>query len=328
MEISVVIPIYNSEKYLSKCLDSVCAQSECVREIVLVNDGSTDGSLEICNEYAQRDERIKVIDKPNGGTAAAVIDGVNSTTCDYVGFVDADDFIEPNMFRELAGGIERYNADIAFCDYDVVDEKANTSNRRDFGIESGGLFVKEAGKFPIGILPTFAESRYLSASRWNKLFKRELLVNNIAFQDTGIRIGEDLALVMPVIMSATSVVYVKKCLYHYVQREGSAIHVYKKQNLHDWAAANEILNNAASTYRYEIDSFGETALLLLLQNCLRCIHRSDMTKKQKKVEYVYIGSDSKVRRLLKDTPIKAKLKKKFIFTMLKCKLYGLLALVY
>ena len=117
MSVSIVIPVYNAEQYLRKCLDSVCAQSDCVKEIILVNDGSTDGSLNVCSEYAQKDGRIKIIDKQNEGTEQAIIDGVNATTGEYIGFVDSDDYIEPNMYSELFDCIKQSGADIAFCRY-------------------------------------------------------------------------------------------------------------------------------------------------------------------------------------------------------------------
>lgn len=328
MAVSVVIPIYNIEKYLPKCLDSVCAQDGCVKEIILVNDGSTDGSLNICNEYAQKDGRIKIIDKQNGGTSAAVIDGVNAATCDYVGFVDADDYIEPNMFGELYDAIVNYNADIAICDYDDTDESGNRFGRRDFGIGTAGLYVKTDGKFDIPIFPKLSDGRYVSGMRWNKLYKRELLTSNIAFKKTDIRVGEDMALVLPVIMAANSIVYVDKCLYHYLQRSSSAVHTYIRKNLEDWKKINAVLREAAQTYGYKTENFGETELSFLIQNCLRRIHLSDMTKKQKKSEYAYIGRDSYVRKLFKQIPIRAPFKKKLVLTLLKCKLYGLLALVY
>lgn len=326
MFVSVVIPIYNVENYLRKCLDSVCVQDGCVKEIILVNDGSTDGSLAICREYAQKDRRIKIIDKQNEGASAAVIDGVNEATCEYVGFVDSDDYIEPNMFRELYNGMVDHDADIVICDYDDADESGNRSGRRDFGIGYAGLHVKTDGKFDMPLTPKLCDKRYVTGMRWNKLYKRELLVNNIAFKKTDIRIGEDMALVLPVLMSASRVVYVKECLYHYVQRSGSIVHNYKRKNVADWQSANEILLDAAKEYDYKLEEFDDSRLCFLWQNCLRHVRRSDLTRSQKRAEYKYIGEFPSVARLLKTAKIVGSLKTRLTFKLLKYKLYGILAL--
>lgn len=326
--VGVVIPVYNVEKYLRRCLDSVCAQSDCVKEIILVNDGSTDGSLGICKEFAQKDGRIKIIDRENGGSASAVIDGVNAATCDCIGFVDSDDYIEPNMFRELYNALEQHNADVAFCDYDSSDENGNTFYRRDFGIERSGLYTKQDGSFPINIVPTFSDGKYITGFRWNKLFRRELLVNNIAFKKVDIRLGEDIALTLPVIMSANSIVYVKECLYHYVQRGDSIIHTYKSRNIDDWQSVNGILFDAAKEYDYKLSNCKEAQLCFLLHNCLSKLRHSDLGFSQKKAEYKHIGENASVGELLKTVKIVGGFKRKLIFGLLRHKQYGLLALIY
>lgn len=328
MGISVIIPVYNIEKYLSKCLDSVCAQGDCVREIIIVNDGSTDGSLNICEEYAKKNERIKIINKNNEGTSSAIVDGVNAATSEYIGFVDGDDHIEASMFCDMAECAERCNADIVICDYDSTDEHGNRFYTRDFGIEKEGLYTKNDGKFSFGILPTFSNGKYISGMRWNKLFKRELLIDNIAFEKNGLRIGEDMALVLSVAMSADSIAYVQKCLYHYLQRSNSAVHTYKRTNLDDWESVVKTLRRAASEYKYNADKIDESALCLLIQNCMSILHRSDLSRKQKKCEYKYIGDNETVRNLLSKVKIQGRFKRKLIFNLLKRKKYGLLATIY
>lgn len=327
MDISIVIPVYNSEKFLPKCLDSVCAQSDCVKEIILVNDGSTDRSLDICNDYAQKDVRIKIINKQNQGVEQAIIDGVNATTGEYIGFVDSDDYIEPNMFTQLSDCIEKTDADIAFCRYDFVDSDYNFIRQRDMGIENG-TFVKSDGRFPISLLPTLKDGRFISASRWNKLIARELLVNNIAFIGSGLRVGEDLTLIIPTAMSANRIVYTDKCLYHYVQRDNSLMHTYSKRNLTDWEKTVEILQKARDLYGYKFDNFSDNALALLFINCLVTLHHADMSRAQKKEEFKAIGNNLLVRKFLKEVKVETRFKKKIVFKLLKHKLYGLLSVVY
>ena len=104
-KISVIVPVYNVEKYLRRCVDSLLAQTCTNLEIVLVNDGSTDSSLSVCNEYAQKDARIVVINKPNGGLSSARNAGLDAATGDYIGFVDSDDYIAPEMYERLLAAI-------------------------------------------------------------------------------------------------------------------------------------------------------------------------------------------------------------------------------
>lgn len=119
-KISVIVPVYNVEKYMTKCIESVLNQTVEDLEIILVDDGSTDGSGSICDNYQKRDGRIQVIHKKNGGQSSARNAGVDKATGDYVGFVDADDYILFNMYEKLLNMIESIKADVAVCGiYDV-----------------------------------------------------------------------------------------------------------------------------------------------------------------------------------------------------------------
>lgn len=327
MSIGIVIPVYNVEKYLRKCLDSVCAQSDCVTEIILVNDGSTDNSLSICQEYALKDKRIKIISQENKGLPVAVRVGVKASTCDYIGFVDSDDYVETDMFATLAEAIEQTGADIAVCHYDVEDENYKFVRKSDLGIEKG-VYTKKDGQFPVKLLPLLRDRNFISASRWNKLTARKLLVENIAFQKAEVAIGEDLTLMIPVAMSADKIVCVDKCLYHYILRSKSLMHSYSKRNLPDWDKSVEILKNTSQIYGYKFDNFGDSALALLLSNCLVPLRRADMPRAQKKKEFKAIGNNPTARKFLREVKVKTEFKKKILFKLLKYKLYGLLSLVY
>lgn len=115
--ISIIVPVYNVEKYLNKCIDSIINQTYKNIEIILVDDGSTDNSGKICDEYLLRDSRIKVIHKNNGGLSSARNEGINISSGEYIGFVDSDDWVEPNMYEEMYKKILYSNADIVDCGY-------------------------------------------------------------------------------------------------------------------------------------------------------------------------------------------------------------------
>ena len=113
--ITVIVPVYNVKDYLQQCVESICGQTYQNLEILLVDDGSTDGSGKICDELAKKDTRIKVIHKPNGGLSDARNAGLDVATGDYIGYVDSDDYIEPDMFEILLTNIEEHQADISCC---------------------------------------------------------------------------------------------------------------------------------------------------------------------------------------------------------------------
>ncbi|MEH7136024.1 glycosyltransferase, partial [Priestia megaterium] len=117
MLISIIVPVYNAEKFLPKSLESLQNQTYTELEIILVNDGSNDGSAAICEHYASKDKRFVVIHKENGGVSSARNAGLKRVTGKYVGFVDPDDWIEPNMFKRLYQLAQEYNADISMCGY-------------------------------------------------------------------------------------------------------------------------------------------------------------------------------------------------------------------
>ena len=121
--VSIIVPIYNVEKYLRQCLDSILRQTFRPLEIILVNDGSTDGSDTICQEYAKIDERIVYLKKENGGVSDARNVGLDAVTSDYVLFIDSDDWIEPTYVEVLYEKIEEYQADIVFQNYTSFNVK-------------------------------------------------------------------------------------------------------------------------------------------------------------------------------------------------------------
>ena len=127
--ISIIIPVYNVEKYLNKCLNSVIEQTYKNIEVILIDDGSTDNSGKICDEYAKNDIRIKIIHQQNGGVSTARNNGLEHATGKYITFVDSDDYIEKEMIETMAKKIMKKNADIVICGVTDRDEENNIINK-------------------------------------------------------------------------------------------------------------------------------------------------------------------------------------------------------
>lgn len=165
--ISIIVPVYKTEQYIKKCIDSLINQTYTNLEIILVDDGSPDGCPQICDEYAAKDKRIRVIHKENGGLSDARNCGLDSALGGYVAFVDSDDYVAENYVAYLVGLAERHDADIACCDNKKVC--SHTEGLTDNGIDSG--FVC-SGKEACRIMLT---DRYLQlVTAWGKIIKTEL----------------------------------------------------------------------------------------------------------------------------------------------------------
>lgn len=212
---SVIVPIYNAEYTLEKCLDSIIGQTYKNLEILLVEDGCTDRSDEICRCYAQKDPRVSIIRKENGGVVSARKAGIMAATGMYVGYVDADDWLEKNTYEYVYNELRK--ADIDILAMGCMKEHDTYSERIDNLIRSG-IYIGEhletevhtkmlyfGGMYRYGIL------QYI----WNKVYKRKLLLTNQLKVDDEIVNGEDVACVYPCLLDAASVKVVNKYFYHY-----------------------------------------------------------------------------------------------------------------
>ena len=167
-KISVVIPVYNTAKYLTKCINSVLNQTYKNLEVILVNDGSTDESANICDKFSNRDNRIKVMHIKNSGPSHARNIGMEVSTGQFIGFVDSDDFLEKDMYETLLNLIQDYEADIAGCSfYRILDNKIIPS------YYSGKIRQFDT----VSALEELIRSRGLNSNVWNKIYKKDLIKN-------------------------------------------------------------------------------------------------------------------------------------------------------
>ncbi len=234
--ISVVIPVYNVQDFLCECLESVINQTYRNLEIIVVDDGSTDKSGKICDEYAKRDCRIKVIHKENGGLSDARNAGLEVCTGEYIGFVDSDDTIEDDMYDLLYHNIYQYNADISACkNYIVYEDKKCPVVQNDGTIKS--LTDKTS------IIKELFLGKGLTVSVCVKLFKKEIF-SDVRFEKG--KFYEDVWVFWPVFEKCNKLVMDYSCKYNYFQRKGSICHQkkYSDKLLQRDAAYEYILQNA------------------------------------------------------------------------------------
>lgn len=227
-KITVIIPVYNVENYLNQCLDSIIKQTYKNLEIIVVNDGSTDNSGTICQEYAQKDDRIVYIEKENGGQSEARNMGLDRMTGAYVTFVDSDDWIEIDYVENLYKKITEYQADIAVGNYYSFNEDEGMYY---FHIFSDSYYEKVYDN--VSIFENLYESQEMKSfaliSVWGKLYKADL-VKHLRF-DVG-KLGEDGYLNQKIYLLAEKTIYLNKGLYAYRQREGSSSRIWTEKWMH------------------------------------------------------------------------------------------------
>ena len=220
--ISVIIPIYNAEKYLPRCLDSIINQTYSNLEIILINDGSSDASGNICDSYAKEDSRVKVIHQSNAGVSAARNAGLDIATGDYISFVDPDDWIESNMYEVLVGTIQDKEIDILrFNAY----RKGEIINKLPFRGEYSNKELEEKILLPLIGAEKFG-GMFILGVLWLHLYKREVIEDNHIRFNPQLRRCEDRLFTLSSIIHAKSILFVDEVLYHYEVYDNSLSNRY------------------------------------------------------------------------------------------------------
>lgn len=217
---SVVVPVYNVEKYLSECLESILNQTYEDFELILVDDGSLDNSGVICDEYSKKDSRIKVIHKKNGGLLSAWVSGLEITRGTYIGSIDSDDYVEVELFEKIENVIREARPDIIVYGYKSVNDSRTDCHEYTIPLERGLYEGKRKEKDIIPYLINrgcFEERSCIYLSRVNKFVKADLLKRNTEFYYSGVNYGEDNLWTIPNIIKADSV-YVMSDYYPYSYR--------------------------------------------------------------------------------------------------------------
>ena len=214
MKISIIVPAYNIETALPRCLDSLLAQEYADLEIIVVNDGSKDGTAAVMDAYAAKDSRIKAIHKENGGVTSARLRGIQETTGDWIGFCDGDDFVEPDMYARLMANVMEHHADISHCGYKMMFP----SGKIDYYYNTGKQIVQPGKQGCADLL----EGSFVEPGLVNKIYRRELFAGLADWLDASIRINEDLLMNFYLFRQAEMAVFEDFCPYHYILRKGSA----------------------------------------------------------------------------------------------------------
>lgn len=291
--LSIIVPVYNVCAFLEKCLNSILAQTFEDYELIIVDDGSTDSSGEICDRFAMRDSRIKVIHKENGGVVSARKAGITAARGKYAGYVDGDDWIDPQMYEKMVHCMQKHDCDIVMCD--VVHENKSrpfSSGSTRIDIEDGyynSEKLKEkilpcmiyAGEFfHFGIYPVI----------WNKLYKREKLIKHQMAVDDAIKTGEDAACVYPYIFNSDSLYFMKNMpLYHYRHSQNQMTAAYDDMYFERFKALYGFLSHsqiASSPYADQLYYYYSYLIKTTISNELKKENRITFREKLKNIKEI------------------------------------------
>ena len=238
-EVSVIVPVYNAEKYLRKCVDSLLAQTFRYFEVILVDDGSPDRSGAICDEYAEKYPRVRVFHKENGGVSSARQCGLDHARGEYTIHADPDDWVEPNMLEELYAKAKAEDADMVICDYYVEFGKKTELKRQQPSALDSETVLREM-------------FQRLHGSLWNKLVKRACYKDfQISFPPE-IHYSEDLYVVVSLLLHPIKVAYIPRAFYHYNQTANpNSISRSAGKRTYEWfVAANERISSLLDEKRF------------------------------------------------------------------------------
>lgn len=303
-KISIIVPVYQAEKYISKCIESIINQTYKNLEIILIDDGSTDSSGKICDRYGERDQRIVVVHNPNKGVSAARNCGLDMATGDYITFVDSDDYIDLQMYSEMMKVVGKYSCDVVMCD--CIKEFKGKSEKYTHAIREG-FYDKEQLKqeYYSQLLITLNIEYPAAISNWLCLIKKEI-GKKIRYVE-GVKHSEDLLFGAQMMYMANSFFYMKsQYFYHYnCWNNNSATHTFHKDK---WDNYKKLYEETCCCFKnceeYEFDRQLNLLLLFFVYNAVGDILETQIIDRKDKRKIIKeILSDDIVYKMFQEIRI-------------------------
>ena len=288
MKISVIVPVYNTEKYLRKCVDSILAQTFTDFELLLIDDGSTDNSGKICDEYALKDNRVKVIHKENGGVSRARNLGIDNAQGEYLSFIDSDDYIRPDMYAELVAVADKYNVDLAVSDIELNGRILTNKTPAERKLEKQEIHDT--------VLPYFTQSNNTGAGAYTTmLIKRSVLIENTVRFYEDFAFQEDLMFVINVYANISSMYYLPKTFYEYTTHSTGLYASYRKKDGENFVKARNIILSLIKKYYIAIDvlNFNTGYLYNISWFTFRTLRLKDKEEKNQLIDTVLTANETK-----------------------------------
>lgn len=316
--VSLIIPVYNSEQQLPSCIDSALAQTYQDLEILLINDGSTDRSLEICQQYAARDSRIRIVSQPNGGVSIARNRGIAEARGEYIQFMDSDDHIDPGMVATMVSYMERYDVDLVFCG---IEERSESGVRVLAPEYTGKIRMEQLRE----LCPNLFHNSGLN-SPVNKLYRRRKILNSFP---ADLSLGEDLLFNLNYLRNISTIYMTQECLYVYETHEGSLNFRYRENSIEIAERLYEASMSFIDEYQLGAKPEQDAASMFMLLMCYGLADlytRSGKSDKEKKRCVIGWMKNANVRRALKTAKME-KVKYRIALFLFRYRLSGLFHLM-
>lgn len=315
MKISIIVPVYKVEKYLNRCVDSILAQSHRDIEVILIDDGSPDSCGRICDEYSRLDKRVKVIHQENKGVSSARNAGLDFASGDYIGFVDSDDYIEPDMYETLLHLIKSTEADIACISMAVHDSNGNQEPFQEE--DEVHIYTREQA-----IQNMFYDDNSTSGHLCNKIYKAELF-DGLRL-DSKIKVREDALIMWDLFFRSKSISFQRKYKYHYLSNPSSAVHSFSPSFLTSRLASQSLLEKT-NAHTPQIQKYAQLFLLgadiqiIIMMVEHNCFNRALYVQLRQEIK---ANMTSEVKRLLKTQRLKSRIRRHLVLNNIQ--LYALI----
>lgn len=288
MKVSVIVPVYNTEKYLNKCIDSILAQTFTDFELLLIDDGSTDNSGKICEEYAEKDKRVKVFHKENGGVSRARNLGIDNAQGEYLSFIDSDDYIRPEMYSELVAVADKYGVDLVSSDI-ALNGKVLPNKTPSFRkLEKEEIRNKVLTYFTVN-------DNSGTGAYTTMLIKRSVLIdNNVRFYED-FAFQEDLMFVINVYANISSMYYISKAFYEYTTHATGLYAAYRKIDGANFVKARRIMLSLIEKYDIAINklNFDVGYLYNITWFIYRTLRLNDKKERNELINQVLTATETK-----------------------------------
>ncbi|MCG0572848.1 glycosyltransferase [Loigolactobacillus coryniformis] len=312
-KVSIVVPVYKTERFLDRCMISLVNQTFRNIEIILIDDGSPDGSPTLCDKWAVRDERITVVHKKNGGLSSSRNCGIDNAIGEYLCFVDSDDFIEKNLVERTYSLAKKTNADVVIFSNYNIDSNGDRARNHIKSLQSvykGKKEIHHLFNESIGAMPQNSGDAEVPFSPWGRLYKKELFTkNNVYFKNERYLIYEDLMLLLDIFPFINKALVIDEPLYNYCENEDSLTHSddpkrfsrIKKQYLflkRNYPYRETIFNDGETLLRFKrtMQSYVRNTIIPIVKN-------NNFWQSRRKIKLIM--KDSVCDEILKDYPIKS-----------------------
>ena len=335
-KVSIIVPIYNVEKYLNRCMETLLNQTLKEIEIILVDDGSPDNCPQMCDEYAKKDDRIKVIHKRNEGLGFARNSGLEIATGEYVAFVDSDDYVDLNMYKVLYGHIKEYKLDAVLCGFKrVIDGKVKsiTIDGVSPTVQPKVIF-SQIDYIPnvIGCLPSSQYNQLYGYAVWNILFSNNIIQqHHIRFESERKFVSEDIIFQLDYASKIDEILLLPQSFYYYCQNDGSITTKYNPKRFEQEIELYREIRRRARKFEFMIDNLDLRVKRLLLHKtiCSVCDTIKALNYKDSIAALYKISRNKELQNVLENYPIKQMTpKNKYFYLALKSNYNRTIYMIY